>query len=154
MNYLCTWSAPAFCQLHVHHGGGLIKLIIRPLLFSSFHLCNHLKKKKKKKTVLRANSALLVWRASYSLGTAAVSHLGLAYVLKWKIRIKIFDRDCCRPPQKCVTNKRESQAKCNFSDLFVQQASHCTNTPAHTLPDLIPQTSLRLMETDMPRKKK
>lgn len=42
---VCTSVLSTACS---SWGGGLIKLIIHPLLFSSFHLCNHLKEKKKK----------------------------------------------------------------------------------------------------------
>lgn len=41
---VCTSVLSTACS---SWGGGLIKLIIHPLLFSSFHLCNHLKEKKK-----------------------------------------------------------------------------------------------------------
>lgn len=153
MNYLRTWSAPAFCQLHVHHGGGLIKLIIHPLLFSSFHLCNHLKEKKKKNSPAcqfcspSLKSVLQPWHGSdISLG----SRLRLEMKSKNKKDLITVVSD----HHKNVSQTKEKVRPNAILVIYLYNRRRTVQIPQLTFClTWSLKTSLRLMETDMPRKK-
>lgn len=142
MNYLRTWSAPAFCQLHVHHGGGLIKLIIHPLLFSSFHLCNHLKEKKKK------NSPACQF-CSPSLKSVLQPWHGSDISLRSRLRLEMKNKN------KKVSQTKEKVRPNAILVIYLYNRRRTVQIPQLTFClTWSLKTSLRLMETDMPRKKK
>lgn len=142
MNYLRTWSAPAFCQLHVHHGGGGVDKAYNPSTpFFILPSVQSFKRKKKKNSPAcqfcspSLKSVLQPWHGSdISLGSR------LRLEMKNKNKKVSQTKEKVRPNAILVIylyNRRRT--------VQIPQLTFCLTWSL--------KTSLRLMETDMPRKK-